>query len=55
MFVIRVTNGKDHYIIGPFLSQAGALNWKEEHVDDLLQRLELCVIHEVVNPDEVYQ
>lgn len=55
MFVIRVTNGKDHWIVGPFDSQEEALAWKEDHVDDLLQSLELCIIHPVTHPDEAYQ
>ena len=55
MFVIRVTNGRDHWVVGPFDSHEEALAWKENHVDDLLQSLELCVIHPVTHPDEAYQ
>ena len=55
MFVIRVTNGRDHWIVGPFGSQEEALAWKEQHLEELFNNLELCVVHEVVDPREAYQ
>lgn len=52
MFVLRVTDGWNHWIVGPFNCAEDVEAWKEAQIEDLYRDMKLCITHNVIDPNE---